>query len=52
MCSTNCRPLYCRTKMIVYWLPEGGSVDRWLNQARLFGTITGTVANPVLTASQ
>ena len=30
---------------------QGGSVDRWINQSRLFGTITGTVTNPVLTAT-
>ena len=32
-------------------VPAGGSVERWINQNRLYGTITGTVANPVLTAT-
>ena len=50
MCSTNCS-LYIAEPNDSLLVPEGGSVDRWLNQARLFGTITGTVANPVLTAS-
>jgi len=50
MCSTNCS-LYISEPNDSLLVPEGGSVDRWINQSRLFGTITGTVANPVLTAT-
>jgi len=47
----------CRTDCSVYvgapgdnWvLPSAGSVTRFLNASRLYGTITGTVANPTLT---
>ena len=50
MCSTNCS-LYIAEPNDSTISPEGGSVDRWINQSRLFGTITGTVSNPVLTAT-
>ena len=50
MCSTNCS-LYISEPNDSTIVPQGGSVDRWINQARLFGNITGTVANPVLTAT-
>jgi hypothetical protein len=50
MCSTNCS-LYISEPNDSTISPEGGSVDRWINQSRLFGTITGTVTNPVLTAT-
>ena len=50
MCNTNCS-LYIAEPNDSTISPEGGSVDRWINQSRLFGTITGTVANPTLTAS-
>ena len=30
---------------------DAGTVTRWINQGRLYGTITGTVSNPVLTAT-
>ena len=48
MCSTNCS-LYIAEPNDSTITVEGGSVDRWINQSRLFGTITGTVTNPVLT---
>ena len=48
-CPTNCS-LYIGMPNDSAIVPEGGSVDRWANQCRLFGNIVGTVANPVLTA--
>lgn len=50
MCSTNCS-LYVSEPNDSTITPEGGSVDRWINQNRLFGTITGTATNPTLTAT-
>ena len=50
ICSTNCSA-YIAMPNDSAIVPEGGSVERWINQNRLFGTITGTIANPVLTAS-
>ena len=50
MCSTNCS-LYVAEPNDSTITPEGGSVDRWINQNRLFGTITGTATNPTLTAT-
>ena len=50
ICSTNCSAYIAMPNDSVV-VPEGGSVERWINQNRLFGTITGTVANPVLTAT-
>jgi hypothetical protein len=50
ICSTNCSA-YVNMPNDSAVVPEGGSVERWINQNRLFGTITGTVANPVLTAT-
>ena len=50
VCSTNCS-IYIAEPNDSLIVPEGGSVDRWINQSRLFGTITGTVTNPVLTAT-
>mgnify|MGYP001315870032 CR=1 FL=1 len=50
MCSTNCS-LYLAEPNDSTITEQGGSVDRWINQSRLFGTITGTVTNPVLTAT-
>ena len=49
MCSTNCS-IYISEPNDSTIVPEGGSVDRWMNQSRLYGTITGTVTNPVLTS--
>ena len=48
VCPTNCS-LYLGMPNDSAVVPEGGSVERWMNQARLYGTITGTIANPVLT---
>jgi hypothetical protein len=50
MCSTNCS-LYVAEPNDSTLTPEGGSVDRLINQNRLFGTITGTTTNPTLTAT-
>ena len=50
MCSTNCSA-YISMPHDSAIAVEQGSVERWINQSRLFGTIKGTVANPVLTAS-
>ena len=47
-CPTNCS-LYVGVPNDSAIKPEAGSVERWANQSRLFGTITGTIANPVLT---
>ena len=50
ICSTNCSA-YIAMPNDSAVVPAGGSVERWINQNRLYGTITGTVANPVLTAT-
>ena len=50
MCSTNCSAYIAMPNDSVVQT-EAGSVERWINQSRLFGTITGTVTNPVLTAT-
>ena len=50
MCSTNCSAYIAMPNDSVVQT-EAGSVERWINQSRLFGTITGTVTNPVLTAA-
>ena len=50
ICSTNCS-VYIAMPNDSAIVPDGGSVERWINQNRLFGTITGTVANPALTAT-
>lgn len=47
-CSTNCS-LYIGQPNDNAQRVEGGSVERWINVARLFGTITSTTANPTLT---
>ena len=47
-CSTNCS-MYLGMPNDSAIIPEGGSVERWMNQARLYGTITGNTANPLLT---
>jgi hypothetical protein len=48
MCPTNCS-LYFGMPNDSVVVPEGGSTERWMNQARLYGTLTGNTANPVLT---
>jgi len=50
MCSTNCSA-YISMPHDSAIAVEQGSVERWINQSRLFGTITGTVSNPVLSAA-
>jgi hypothetical protein len=50
MCSTNCSA-YISMPHDSAVAVEQGSVERWINQSRLFGTITGTVSNPVLSAA-
>jgi len=50
LCSTNCSAYIAMPNDSVVQT-EAGSVERWINQSRLFGTITGTVTNPVLTAT-
>ena len=47
-CGTNCS-VYIGMPNDSTRAPESGSVDRWANQARLFGTITSEAANPTLT---
>jgi hypothetical protein len=46
-CPTNCS-LYIGTPKDSIVEVESGSVDRWVNQNRLYGLLTGTVSNPVL----
>ena len=50
MCSTNCSA-YISMPHDSAVAVEQGSVERWINQSRLFGTITGTISNPVLSAA-
>jgi hypothetical protein len=47
-CGTNCS-VYIGQPNDSTRILQGGSVERWANQNRLYGTITSTVANPVLT---
>ena len=47
-CLNNCS-VYIGAPNDSLTLPEAGSVERWVNQARLYGTITGTEANPSYT---
>ena len=47
-CGTNCS-VYVGQPNDSRLVPEGGSVDRWANQARLYGIISSTTANPALT---
>jgi hypothetical protein len=49
ICSTNCS-IYVGAPQNSAVLLEAGSVERNINQSRLYGVITSTVANPVLTA--
>jgi len=49
VCPTNCS-LYIGAPQDGSVLPEAGSVDRRVNQARIYGVITSTNANPTLTA--
>jgi len=47
-CPTNCS-LYIGQPNDSRVVPEGGSVERFINQARLYGTITSDNQNPTLT---
>jgi hypothetical protein len=49
VCSTNCS-LYVGAPQDSSTLLEAGLVERHINQSRLYGVTTSTVANPVLTA--
>jgi hypothetical protein len=51
ICSFNCS-LYIGTPQDSTQEWKAGSVQRSVNQSRVYGTITATVANPVLTAGQ
>jgi hypothetical protein len=48
MCPTNCSA-YIAMPNDSAVQTEAGSVERWINQSRLFGLITGGTANPILT---
>lgn len=49
ICSYNCS-LYVGAPQSSVQIYKGGVVERQVNQARVYGTITSTVANPSLTA--
>ena len=49
ICSYNCS-LYVGAPQSSIQIYKGGVVERQVNQARVYGTITSTVSNPVLTA--
>ena len=48
ICSNNCS-LYVGEPQSSAQIFKGGIVERFVNQSRIYGTITATVANPVLT---
>ena len=49
ICPTSCS-YYIGAPQDGKVLPGAGSVDRWVNQARVYGVISSTVANPTLIA--
>lgn len=49
ICSTNCS-MYVGAPLDSAVLLEAGSVERNINQSRLYGVISSTIANPALTA--
>jgi len=49
ICDNNCS-LYVGEPQSSVQIFKGGVVERFVNQSRIYGTITATVANPVLTA--
>jgi len=49
ICSYNCS-LYVGEPQSSAQVFKGGVVERFVNQSRIYGTITATVANPTLTA--
>jgi len=48
ICSNNCS-LYVGEPQSSQQVFKGGVVERFVNQSRVYGTITATVSNPVLT---
>jgi hypothetical protein len=46
-CPLNCS-VYIGAPFDSTLIPQAGSVDHWVNQSRVYGVITSTVANPVL----
>ena len=48
VCPTDCS-VYVGAPEDNWVLPSAGSVTRFLNASRLYGTLTGTAANPTLT---
>jgi hypothetical protein len=51
ICSYNCS-LYVGAPQSSLQIYKGGIVERQVNQARVYGTITSTAANPTLTAGE
>jgi len=51
ICPTNCS-VYVSAPDDGNVLPSAGSVQRSVNQSRLYGTITGTVSNPTVTVGE
>ena len=49
LCPTNCS-LYVGAPLDSSVLPQAGSVQRNVNQSRVYGVISSTIANPALTA--
>ena len=49
VCHRNCS-VYTGAPFDSTVLPQAGSVQRNLNQSRIYGVITSTIANPILTA--
>ena len=49
ICANNCS-LYAGEPQSSVQIFKGGVVERFVNQSRVYGTITATVANPSLTA--
>jgi len=50
-CPTNCS-LYIGQPNDSSIVPQGGSAERWINQNRLYGIITGVNQNPTLTPGE
>jgi len=48
ICRTDCS-MYVGAPNDSYILPDAGSVTRYLNSSRVFGTITGNTSNPSVT---
>ena len=51
ICSSNCS-VYVGAPEDGTVLPSAGSIQRSVNQSRLYGTITGTVTNPTVTIGE